>query len=137
MDIYFSVNNRAEVIRLPVVPSELSITSPFGNQKFNTANQGEFNLIGTRGIQSISWASFFPDKFYSFNRDRTYRGMQYIKKLENWRDRKIPIRLVITGMDVNIAVLVDNITYGPKDGTTDIYYEIQLSEFKFLSVKGV
>ena len=59
MDIYLSVNNRAEVLRLPVLPPEFTVSKGRNNEVFETVSQGQLNLIGTQALKKISWSSFF------------------------------------------------------------------------------
>ena len=71
MDIYLSVNNREQVICLPVLPAEFTISKGRSNEVFETVSHGELNLIGKSKLKSISWDSFFPSKDYPFLRDRS------------------------------------------------------------------
>ena len=45
MDIYLSVNNRAEVLRLPVLPPEFTVSKGRNNEVFDTVSQGQLKLI--------------------------------------------------------------------------------------------
>lgn len=134
MDIFLSVNNRKQVLKLPVLPERFQVSKPQKNEVFETVNQGELKLIGLPGLKSISWQSFFPVRDYPFLRDRTYKGFQYVYILDTWRARRIPIRLVITGTPINMPCVIDDFNYeiGP-DG--DLYYTIVLGEFKFVKLQ--
>ena len=50
MDIYLSVNNRAEVLRLPVLPPEFTVAKGKNNEVFDTVSQGQlmFSLTGEK-----------------------------------------------------------------------------------------
>lgn len=132
MDIFLSINNREQVIQLPVVPSEFKISSPMNNETFTTINQGDLKMIGQRGLKSLTIESFFPAKDYPFLRSREYFGWQYVDIIEAWIDRRVPIRLIATNTPINMAMTIENFEYGPQDGSGDIYYSLQLSEFKFI-----
>jgi len=138
LDIFLSINNREQVIKLPVVP-KFMIPSPVNNKVYNTISQGDIKLIGLRGLKSITLQSFFPSKDYSFLRDKTYKGWEYVEILENWIDRRLPIRLTITDTPINMACSIEQFEYGIEDGSGDINYTLSLSEFKFiqLETKGV
>ena len=84
MDIYLSVNNREQVICLPVLPSEFTVSKPRSNEVFETVSQGELNLIGRSQLKSISWDSFFPSKDYPFLRDRSNTAFGYLYLLDTW-----------------------------------------------------
>ncbi|WP_129599800.1 hypothetical protein [Anaerophilus nitritogenes] len=138
MDIFLSINNREQVIRLPVLPKEFKIQSGMKNESFDTINQGEIKLIGMDSLKSISIQSFFPNQDYPFLRDRRYKGWEYIKILEEWKSRRVPIRLVITDSSnelVNMPCTIESFEYGQQDGTGDIYYTLTLNEFKFIKLE--
>lgn len=130
MDIYLFTFDRKEVIKLPVIPNEITVNSPQKNEVFETVQMGELKLIGLKGLKSLNIDSFFPSKDYPFLKDRTYKGFEYINIIEKWRDTRLPIRLLITATNINIPVAIDNFDYGIKDGTMDIYYALALTEFK-------
>jgi len=134
IDIYLSINNREEVIQLPVVPSEFQIASASNHQTFTTVNQGDLRMLGKRGLSAMSLASFFPKQDYPWLRSRQYTGWEYIEKIEAWRDRERPIRLIITGTPVNMAMTIDSFEYGVQDGSGDIYYTLALTEYRFINL---
>ena len=84
MDIYLSVNNREEVIKLPVVPPSFTITKPRNNKKFETVSGSELKRIGSSALKGITIESFFPVRDYPFLRDRTYKGQQYVYIIDTW-----------------------------------------------------
>lgn len=130
MDIFLSVNNREQVIQLPIVPIEFKIASPVNNETFTTINQGDIKLFGERGLKDLVISEFFPAKEYPFSRSNVYMGWEYVDIIESWRERKLRVRMVITETPINIVMAIDNFEYGPKDGTGDVYYSLSLSEFK-------
>lgn len=136
MDIFLSINNNEQVIQLPVVPTEFKITSPQNHETFATISQGDIKLIGLRGLKSIIIDSFFPKKDYPFLRSRDIFGWEYVEIIESWIDRRVPIRLIVTGTPINIAMSIDNFEYGVQDGSGDVYYSLALSEFKFIDLKS-
>ncbi|WP_432662443.1 hypothetical protein R9X47_18120 [Wukongibacter baidiensis] len=134
MDIFLSINNREQVIKLPVLPAEFKIQSGMKNETYDTISQGEIKLIGMDSLNSISIQSFFPDKDYAFLRDGGYKGWQYVEIIEKWKTRRVPIRLTITESPINMACTIESFEYGMQDGTGDIYYTLTLSEFKFINL---
>lgn len=131
MDIYLSVNNREEVIKLPVLPSSFTISKPQSLTVFETATQGDLQLIGIPKLKGITIESFFPVRDYPYLRDRSMKGFEYVYKIDIWIQRKLPIRLVITDTPINMAVAVKNFEYTIKtDG--NLHYKLDLEEFKLL-----
>lgn len=135
MDIFLSVNNREEVIQLPIVPPEFKISSPVNNETFTTINQGDIKLFGERGLKSISIATFFPVKEYPFSRNKTMFGWEYVEMIESWRDRKLRVRFIVTNTPINLVFTIDDFEYGPQDGSGDIYYTLTLSEFPMIQLQ--
>lgn len=134
IDIFLSINNRAQVIQLPVVPEQVKIVTAMNNQTYDTISLGEIKLIGLPALSSITLDSFFPAKDYPFSRDTTYHGWEYVKIIEAWKVLRIPVRLVISDTPVNMACSIDKFEYGVQDGSGDVYYTLELSEFKFINL---
>ena len=133
MDIFLSVNNREQILQLPVVPAEFTITKPRKNDTFETASQGDLKLLGTEGLKGITINSFFPVRDYTFLRSRAYKGFEYVYIIDTWLDAKLPIRLIVTETPINMAVTVDNFEYTIKqDG--DLYYTMECSQFPMPNV---
>lgn len=137
--VFLSINNNTEVMLLPVPPEKYQIPDPWINQKVDGLQQS-FNLIGLRGLKSMTIASFFPIEGhdYPFLQSRAMWGRQYVETIQRWRNLRYPIRLIIvdnTGkQDVNMAVTIDDFpTEVRQDG--DIYYSLVMTEFPIVAVK--
>jgi len=135
LDIFLSINNREQIIQLPVVPVEFKIQSGMDNETFKTINQGEIKLIGMPSLQTINIEAFFPGRDYSFLRDRSYSGWEYVELISAWKKRRVPVRLIITETPINMACTIESFEYGPKDGSGDIHYTLSLSEFRFIELE--
>jgi hypothetical protein len=139
MEVFLSINNNEEVIQLPVPPEPHDISSPWNNETFNGLKQ-QLNLIGLRGLKSFDISSYFPIRDYPFLQNRSMWGMEYVDTIERWRDRRYPLRLIITAEDpnvqnLNMAVTIEDFEYGARrDG--DIYYTLSFREFPFVKVSG-
>ncbi len=134
IDVFLSINNREEIIQLPVVPEEFTLQLPHKNEAYETISQGDIKLIGMAGLKSLTIQSFFPVRDYPFLRDRGYLGWEYVERLQEWMDRRLPIRLIITGTPINMACSIESFTYGVANGSGDIYYTLTLEEFKFIQL---
>jgi len=133
MDIFLSVNNREQILQLPVVPPEFTITKPRKNDVFETASQGDLKLLGTEGLKGIVINSFFPVRDYPFLRSRAYKGFEYVYIIDTWLNAKLPIRLIVTETPINMAITVDNFEYTIKpDG--DLHYTLDCVQFPMPNV---
>jgi len=136
LKIFLSIHNNAEVMLLPVSPAEYKITSPWKNEQMEGLQQA-INVIGLKGLQSVEFSSFFPVQDYPFLLNRKLWGMDYVEKIESWRAKRIPIRLVISEKEkksINLPVTLNDFEWNVKtDG--DIYYTMKWMEFALLDIK--
>ena len=133
MDYYLSFNNNKERIRLPVIPSYFEVTIPHQNTTVNINELGEINLIGKTGLVSMTIESFFPNQQYSFCLYRDFqKPYEYIKQLLKWKDSGKPIRVIVTGTPINYAMAIESLIYSEVDGTGDVYFTLEVREYKFI-----
>ena len=133
MDIFLSVSNREQILQLPVIPPEFTITKPHKNEVFETASQGDLKLLGPAGLKGIVINSFFPIRDYPFLRSRAYYGFEYVYIIDKWIEAKLPIRLIITDTPINMAVAVDNFEYTIKqDG--DLNYMLECVQLPLIGL---
>lgn len=135
--IELSFNNHAEMFNLPINPAEFEFTEPHNNQRITLLNIGEVNLIGHRGLVSGSLSSFFPSTTSPLARYADREPMEYIRLLKKWKSKPQPIRVIISDCDFNLAMSIDSLTYGSHEGDKDVYYTLELSEYRFLNVPAV
>lgn len=137
LDFYLSINNSEEVLHIPVTPSSFSVTSSQGTEDFESAGYGWIKIIGNKELKTVSWDGIFPVHDYNFRRDSTMNGQEYFDKLETWRNRKLPVRLVITSsglanVNINMAVAIETLDF--EVGTNgDLDYSITLGEVDLLN----
>lgn len=135
MDIYLSVNNRADILQFPVIPKEFTISKPQSLTVFETMSQGQLQLIGTPKLKSITITSFFPVRDYAYLRDTSMKGWDYVYKIDTWIQQKLPIRLIITDTPINMVAAVKNFSYTIKtDG--DLWYSLELGQFNLLGYEN-
>jgi hypothetical protein len=122
-------------LKIPVLPSQFTISKPQSTEVFETVSQGELMLIGNPKLKSISISSFFPVRDYPYLRDTSMKGWEYVYKIDTWIAQKLPIRLIITDTPINMAAAVKNFEYTIKtDG--DLWYKLDLEEFNLLSYEN-
>ena len=120
--IELSVDNRSEVIELPINPKTVEFTSKQLNQTITLLEMGEVNLAGDRGLKRTKFSSFFPSENSPFSdlAEDTPKG--YITMLDEWKTSKKVVRVIVTDMDINLAMLIDELNYSVNEGDEDIYY---------------
>ena len=135
--IELSYNNHEEMFTLPINPSEFEFSEAQNNQKITLLNIGEANLIGHRGLVTGSLSSFFPSPSSPLARYADREPMEYIRLLEKWKTSTQPIRVIISDCDFNLAMSIDKLTKKHREGDKDVYYTLELSEYRFLNTPAV
>ena len=121
-------------LRLPVNPPDFTVTSPFGINRINVANLGEVTIPGERGLKEVSFESFFPRDYNPTYCE--YNGFmkprQWVSQIEKWRDRRKSVRLVITGTNVSIPILIESFEIKPERAgrVGDIYYSVSFVQYR-------
>ena len=128
-------HNDKEKFKLPVTPESFEVKVAHKNKTVNIISLGEINLLGKTGLRSISLSSFFPSQDYNFskNADRL-DPEEYVEQIESWRKANDLVRFVIKDV-VNIQCSIESFSWGMQDGTKDIYYTIDLKEYRTVSTK--
>lgn len=138
MEFWLTYNNREEEIQLPVPPPTFTITKGNLNKTVNTAHKtGEVNLLskGEGQLAEITIESFFPAQDYYFCQYHDFpKPYECIEMIERWRKTGQPMRLIITDTDVNLAAGIESFEYGERDGTGDVYFTLELKEYRFMKV---
>lgn len=135
MDIIFSANNNEEIMVFPVVPPDTGPAVPQEHEDFE-AITGKMKIIGNMGLRSLSIESFWPvDKNYPWVRPGSEpNGWLYVEFFEKWREKKVPIRVIITTDDgatrLNMACVVNDLTW-KVDRVGDIKYKLDVEEYRF------
>ena len=137
MDIILSANNNETVLVLPVIPDKMpELIQPFNNTTFDAVNQ-EINLIGTKGLRTVTLQSFFPiNKNYPFQRPGSEKdGWKYVAFFNKYGDLKVPIRMIfLNGMEEisNMAYTIESYSF-----QINKVYTIELKEYRFVNAKKV
>ena len=130
-------------IQLPVPPESFEVSVQQKNSTVSVNNLGDLNMLGKTGLFTISLSSFFPNQQYSFCQCTPDSPYNYIKTIEGWRTSGKPARITISDTPINYSVTIENFKWGERDGTGDVYFTLDLKEYKFVggtkdtSVNGV
>lgn len=136
---YLSFNNGEESFQLPVNPSQISISSPFGYTDIDVSSLGEFSIPGESKLKEITFESFFPRDYNPIYCDTQdlLSPWEYVETLERWRESRKPMRLIVTGTPINYSVTLRDFTYDAEKAANigDIYYSLTFKEYKFVSIR--
>ncbi len=132
MKIIFSDMEGKTVLVVPLVNPPLKFGQTNKHETFETLKYGDIVLIGGKGLKTVEWSSFFPQKkslydFVQYLSDEF--GKTYVKFLEEHSEE--PFRLIILeGVKTvrNMLVVVDSFEY-EYDKMGNIQYSVKLVEF--------
>lgn len=134
MEFWLQMENDGK-FQFPVKPSDFTVSVSHRNTVVNVIQTGDINLMGKTGLREISLSSFFPAKDYNFsNNSGRKEPIAYVEKIEGWRNSGSPVRVIITGV-LNMEATIEGFSYGEQDATGDIYYTLNLKEYKKIKTK--
>ena len=135
-EIWFKTKDKA--VRLPVIPSEFERVIDAGYDANAIIGLGDVAVLTSNGLAQLSLSSFFPNNEYSFNEysnvPKPYDMVRYFKE---WKNKGTVVRVIFTGTDINQEMYITNFAYGEKDGTGDVYYNMDLLEYRPIIVPTI
>ena len=135
-EIWFKTKDKA--VRLPVVPSEFERVIPANYETNNVIGLGDIATFSGNGLAQISFSSFFPNKEYSFNAySDVPKAYEFVKYFKEWKNKGVVVRVILTGTDINQEMYITNFSYGERDGTGDVYYTIDLLEYRPITIPTI
>ena len=132
-EIWFKTKDKA--VRLPVVPSEFERVIDANYETNNVIGLGDIATFSGNGLAQLSLSSFFPNQEYSFNEySNVPKPYEFVKYFKEWKNKSTVVRVIMTGTDINQQMYITNFSYGEKDGTGDVYYTVDLVEYRPITV---
>lgn len=132
--IFLDTEKNREII-LPVTPARFEVPYGINIETINIHDMGDVNLPGNSTLASITINCMFPARKYPFNQPGAIlEPYYYVNAFKSWCDNRAVLRFIISETPVNLQVIVEDIKYGEKDGTGDVYATIYLREYRTLKV---
>ena len=131
----FILSADGDKLILPVTPWKYDVKTGQGNKVVGVEQLGEALIFGLPKAVTISFSCFFPDPNHEYpfvvGDDKT--PTECVALLTKWKEARKPVRIIITESPVNLLTGIMKFDYKEKDGTRDIYYTLDLTEFKDLN----
>ena len=132
------IKTKDKAIRLPVMPSEFERVIGANYETNNVIGLGDIATFGGNGLAQLSLSSFFPNHEYSFNAySNVPKPYDMVSHFKEWKNKGVVVRVILTGTDINQEMYVTNFTYGEKDGTGDVYYSMDLLEYRPITIPTI
>ena len=134
----FTLTCEDEKFTLPVTPWEYTVTSGQMNKVVSITQVGEALVFSNPKLRTLRVSCFFPslDHEYPFVVGDEKEPSACIELLTKWKESKKPVRVVISDSPVNMSMAIMNLEYSERDGTRDVYYSLELTEYKELTIKN-
>ena len=101
-------NNGEERIYFTVNPARLTVTRPNENRVRSLAMGGTVNIWGGRGLREVRLTTFLPSAYSPFFDGKEPESV--LAMLKSWQDSGDPVRLIISGSDINDAFLIEDVS---------------------------
>lgn len=127
-----------EKFTLPVTPWEYSVSSGQLNKVVGITQVGEALIFSNPKLRTLRMSCFFPDPDhpYPFVVGDEKKPIECVELLTKWKESKKPVRVTISDSPVNMAMAIMRLDYQEKDCSRDIYYTLELTEYKELTIKN-
>ena len=131
-DLTISLAAGSSVVTFPVLPSELMVSVNTNHGTVNINNYGEYLMKGRTGLKSLTLAGFFPAQDYPFAM-MMMSPYTYIAELEAMRTGGEVCQLTVSDTPISMPCLISSFKFGEKDGSGDVYYELALTEYRYVT----
>lgn len=118
---------------MPVTPGSYRWSSGKRMETINISELGDVYRPGGRTRFSGSFDFLLPAQAYPWMETGARADPQYyLDYLTAWAQDSRPVRLVITGTEVNALAYLEEVTQGEQDGTGDRYVTVSVREHEDL-----
>ena len=117
-------NNGEERIYFTVNPARLTVTRPNENRVRSLAMGGTVNIWGGRGLREVRLTTFLPSAYSPFFDGKEPESV--LAMLKSWQDSGDPVRLIISGSDINDAFLIEDVSETLAEGDRDVGLTVTL-----------
>lgn len=124
-----------ERFALPVTPYKYQVQTAQDNKVIDILDTGEALLFGNPKLKRLKFGCFFPAVLhdYPFVVGDTKETDECIELLTKWKENKSPVRVIITDSPVNLQMAIMEFSYREQDGSRDIYYDLNFTEYRDLN----
>ena len=138
MEMYLKKDDK-DIFRFPVLPSAINVQDYAITNDSNITGLGDVTVFGGKGLRTIEISSFFPNpkKKYRFVNYTDYpKQYDCVTKIKKWMDKGEVLRFIVTGTEINFQVRITDFEYSEQDGTRDVYFTINLKEYRKIKISS-
>lgn len=140
-EFWLSQQNGKEKLQLPVLPPSLDISGSSKNETIDLAKFGEITILQDPAAKTFTFSSFFPAIWTPLCEVRATKlslPENYKKRIDIWKESKLPVRFIVTNTDINFAVSIDDFSVKEVGGAIgDLEYTLVLKEYTFVTARKI
>lgn len=123
-------------LTIPVTPAKYTVGDGQKNKVVDITQVGEALVFGMPKARTLSFSGFFPSLThdYPFVVGDYSSPTECVEKLTEWKASRKSVRVIITDSPVNLVCGIMEFSYWEQDGSRDIYYTLNFTEYKELNV---
>ena len=138
MEMYLKKDDK-DIFRFPVLPSAINVQDYAITNDSNITGLGDVTIFGGKGLRTIEISSFFPNpkkKYYFVSYTDYPKQYDCVNKIKKWMDKGEVLRFIVTGTEINFQVRITDFEYSEQDGTRDVYFTINLKEYRKIKISS-
>ena len=138
MEMYLKKDDK-DIFRFPILPSAINVQDYAIMNDSNITGLGDVTVFGGKGLRTIEISSFFPNpkkKYYFVSYTDYPKQYDCVNKIKKWMDKGEVLRFIVTGTEINFQVRITDFEYSEQDGTRDVYFTINLKEYRKIKISS-
>ncbi|WP_054678652.1 hypothetical protein [Lacticaseibacillus sharpeae] len=130
----YITNSANKTVELPVAPAEFTTRSELGGDTVTILGLGEIRRLGMTKLRTATISNNFPldpaNSPWCTAEELLGSSDDYISFFQTaWKKQK-PVRLVVSGTNLNMTAVITAFEYGPgKSSTVDVDYTLEFAEY--------
>lgn len=138
MEIGFFFQFEKLMLQLPINPEKVTVKYAGNNKKMEIIQLGEINLLKDRKLATLSFSSILPQNpwFSAVRTSGEFKTPKFYKDFfTSIQDKKKPVRIIITGLNINMKASIESFEFFHQAGDhEDAYFSIDLCEYRDYSI---
>ncbi|MFR7364848.1 MAG: LysM peptidoglycan-binding domain-containing protein [Terrisporobacter sp.] len=137
MEMY--LKNDKHIFRFPILPSTINVQDYAIINDSNITGLGDVAIFGGKGLRTIEISSFFPNpkrKYKFVNYSNYPKQWDCVSKIRGYMNNGEVMRFIVTGTEINFQARITDFTFSQQDGTGDVYYTINLKEYREIKISS-
>ena len=113
----FTLSCAGQNVILPVTPASFKVGRTYNNSTLNINAIGEINMLGKRGLQTLSFEGFFPAQKYEWSETNETNSYNLVRKIDGFATSGKPCKISISNTSISMYCTIESFNQDEHDGT--------------------